>query len=87
MHTPSNNQLCAFCGGEGEATTITHEERRGTHLYVFENVPAKICGECREMWIDEEVLEQIDQLIETGVPERQGETPIFDFPRAIAHAH
>jgi hypothetical protein len=56
-------------------------------MYVFENVPAKICGECREIWIDEEVLQQIDQLIETGVPERKVETPVYDFPRAIAHAH
>jgi YgiT-type zinc finger domain-containing protein len=87
MTTPSNNQRCALCGGKFEATTITHEERRGTHMYVFENVPAKICGECREIWIDEEVLQQIDQLIETGVPERKVETPVYDFPRAIAHAH
>jgi YgiT-type zinc finger domain-containing protein len=87
MTTSSNNQRCALCGGKFEATTITHEEKRGTQIYLFQNVPAKICGECREIWIDEEVLQQIDQLIETGVPVRKVETPVFDFPRAVAPAH
>jgi YgiT-type zinc finger domain-containing protein len=87
MTTPSKNQLCALCGGKCEATTIEHEVKRGTHIYLFQNVPAKICGECREIWIDEEVLQQIDQLIETGVPVRKVETPVYDFSRAQAHAH
>jgi YgiT-type zinc finger domain-containing protein len=85
--TPSNTQLCAACGGKCEATTITHEVKRGMHIYLFQNVPAKICGECREIWIDEEVLEQIDRLIETGVPVRKVETPVYDFSRAVASAH
>jgi YgiT-type zinc finger domain-containing protein len=85
--TTSNNQRCAICGGTLEETTITHEEKRGTHIYLFQNVPAKICSECREIWIDEEVLQQIDRLIETGVPVRKVETPVYDFPRAVAPAH
>ena len=31
MTTKSHNQLCAVCGGELEATTITHEVK---HAYV-----------------------------------------------------
>jgi YgiT-type zinc finger domain-containing protein len=87
MTTPSTTQLCVLCGGTLEATTITHEVKRGTHIYLFQNVPAKICGECRDIWIDDEVLEQIDRLIESGVPERKVETPIYDFSRAVAPAH
>ena len=41
MTTKSNNQLCAVCGGELEATTITHEVKRGTHMYLFQYVPAQ----------------------------------------------
>jgi YgiT-type zinc finger domain-containing protein len=80
--TPSKTQLCAACGGKLEATTITHEVKRGTHIYLFQNVPATICGACREIWIDEEVLQQIDRLIETGVPVRKVETPVYDFAPA-----
>ena len=87
MTTKANNQRCAVCGGELQATTITHEEKRGTQIYLFQNVPAKVCTACGEIWIDEEVLQQIDKLIEYGVPVRKVDTPVYDFSRAIAPAH
>jgi YgiT-type zinc finger domain-containing protein len=87
MTSPSNTQLCVLCGGKLEATTITHEVKRGTHISLFQNVPAKICSECRDIWIDDEVLEQIDRLIESGVPVRKVETPVYDFSRVVAPAH
>jgi YgiT-type zinc finger domain-containing protein len=87
MTTKANNQLCAVCGGELQATTITHEEKRDSHIYLFQNVPAKVCTACGEIWIDEEVLQEIDKLIEYGVPVRKVETPVYDFPRAVAPAH
>ena len=81
--TPKKH-LCAVCGGELRETTITHEERRGEHLYLFQNVPAKVCVACGELWIDEEVLQALDRLITEGVPMRTVETPVFDFARALA---
>jgi YgiT-type zinc finger domain-containing protein len=87
MTTKATKQLCAVCGGELQATTITHEEKRDSNIYLFQNVPAKVCTACGEIWIDEEVMQQIDKLIESGVPVRKVETPVYDFPRAIAHAH
>jgi YgiT-type zinc finger domain-containing protein len=86
MTTYPNNLLCAVCGGELKATTITHEEKRNSHIYLFQNVPATVCTACGEVWIDEEVLQQIDHLIETGIPVRKVETPVYDFPRAAAPA-
>ena len=50
-------------------------------------MPAKVCTACGEMWIDEDVLQQIDRLIETGVPVRKVETPVYDFTRVVAPAH
>ena len=87
MTRKSNTQLCAVCGSELKATIITHEEKRDSHMYLFQDVPAKVCTACGEIWIDEEVLQQIDKLIEYGVPVRKEETPVYDFPRAIAPAH
>ena len=87
MTTKANNSLCAVCGGKLEATTITHEEKRDSQIYLFQNVPAKVCTACGEIWIDEEVLQQIDKLIEYGAPVGKVETPVYDFPRAVAPAH
>ena len=75
---PSARQLCAVCGGKLKPTTITHEEHRGNQLYLFQNVPAQVCEACGEIWIDEVVLQEIDQLIESGEPVRQVQTPVFD---------
>jgi YgiT-type zinc finger domain-containing protein len=87
MTTKANKPRCAVCGGELQATTITHEEKRDSQIYLFQNVPAKVCTACGEIWIDEEVLQEIDKLIEYGVPERKVETPVYDFPSAVAPAH
>jgi YgiT-type zinc finger domain-containing protein len=86
MTTNPNNQRCAVCGGESTATTITHEEKRSRHTYLFPNVPAAVCSACGEMWVDEAVLQQIDRIIATGVPVRTVEPPVFDCLRAAAPA-
>lgn len=82
MTTNLTNQLCAVCSGELQATTIAHEEKRGTDLYLFQNVPAKVCTACGEIWIDEETLRELDRLIAEGVPVRTVATPVYDFARA-----
>ena len=71
-------ELCAVCGGALRNTAITHEERRGEQLYLFHNVPAQVCRDCGEIWIEESVLQEIDRLIEQGKPTRKVETPVYD---------
>jgi YgiT-type zinc finger domain-containing protein len=79
MRSKSKPQnLCAVCDGKLKDTTITHEERRGNQLYLFQNVPVQVCEACGEVWIDEAVLQEIEQLIETGQPVREISTPVFD---------
>ena len=70
--------LCTLCGGELHHTLITHEERHGKNLYIFQNVPAKVCSACGEIWIDDSVIQEIDRLIREGKPTRKVETPVYD---------
>jgi YgiT-type zinc finger domain-containing protein len=77
MTTNPKNQRCAVCGGELQATTITHEEKRGIHLSLFQNVPAKVCATCGEIWIDEETLRELDRLI------AEDYRPLYDRERAL----
>jgi HTH-type transcriptional regulator / antitoxin MqsA len=69
---------CSVCSGKLKDSTITHEERRGNQLYLFQNVPAQVCSDCGESWIEEAVLQEIDRLIESGEPVREVKTPVFD---------
>lgn len=77
--TSQKKQICAVCGGPLRDTTITHEERRGLKIYLFQNVPAQVCDACGEIWIEEKTLQQIDDLIKQGEPAEKVETPIYDF--------
>ena len=80
----TRNNACAICGGTLAATTITHEERRGDKLYLFQHVPAQVCERCGEIWIDESVLQEMDRLIEYGRPTRLEEMPVFDMSLMVA---
>jgi YgiT-type zinc finger domain-containing protein len=82
--TPTHHvSRCAVCGDELQATTITHEERRGVNISLFQHVPAQVCTACGELWIAEEVLQKLDRLIKEGVPTKKVKTPVYDF-RATA---
>jgi YgiT-type zinc finger domain-containing protein len=61
--------------------TITHQERRGAKLYLFQNVPAQVCSGCQEIWIEDTVLQEIDHLIAKGQPVPRVVTPVFDLAR------
>lgn len=75
----SVRECCAVCGEKLRQTTITHEERRGANIYLFQNMPAKVCTACGEIWIEEATLQEIDRLIREGEPTRKVETPVYDF--------
>ncbi len=72
-------ERCAVCGGTLRLTTITHEERRRSRLYLFQHVPAQVCTVCGEVWIDEATLREVDRLLRKGEPVRKLETPVYDF--------
>ena len=75
--------VCAICGGQLRRTVITHEEKRGAKIYLFENVPAKVCRDCGEVWIAGTTLKEIGRLIEEGAPARKIATPVYDFASAV----
>lgn len=77
-------KLCPICGGRLRQTTITHEEKRGSKLYLFQNVPAEVCASCGEIWLAEATLKTVDDLIERGQPTDKIETPVYDLAIAAS---
>lgn len=71
---------CPECGGTMRLQTITHEERGadGT-LYVFENVPAWVCEQCGEIYLDAAVDAKLDEIVERQAPTRTIEAPVYDY--------
>lgn len=83
-NTKKKRPVCAICGGQLRRTAITHEEKRGTRIYLIENVPAKVCRVCGEVWIAGTTLKEMDRLILEGEPVRKITTPVYDFAVAVA---
>lgn len=78
MKTPT---LCALCGGTLERKSITYQHPWRGELYEFENVPALVCRQCGEIWLDSKVSQAIDAVIrERPQPKRYHQVPVFSLP-------
>ncbi|MBI1744939.1 type II toxin-antitoxin system MqsA family antitoxin [Candidatus Acetothermia bacterium] len=73
------NEYCPLCGGLIEDRTIVHEERDAQgHLYIFENVPARVCDQCGEVWLPAATIDLLDEVIAKAKPKKTVETPVYD---------
>jgi YgiT-type zinc finger domain-containing protein len=60
---------CQNCGTALMEAAIVYEMIVGEELFQIEDVPALVCRECGEQWIEQEVRENLEQLAaENGAP-------------------
>jgi YgiT-type zinc finger domain-containing protein len=74
IHTKENdNMRCPSCRGtmEKNATTLPYE-LGGDKLIVVRDVPAMVCTQCGEVFIESSVLKKVEELLNTV--ERSGMT-------------
>lgn len=56
---------CYFCGGEIKTVTVGNfDYRKEGKLYVIKKVPAGLCLDCGEKYIEPEVGRRMDSMIE-----------------------
>lgn len=62
---------CAICGETTSAGRVTVTLERGRTVAVFRGVPAQVCRQCGEEWVDGEDAKRLDtafaKLVEAGV--------------------
>lgn len=63
---------CVICkNGEAQASSVTVTLERGGSTLVFKEVPARVCENCGEQYVDEEVarrlLEKAEDAASAGV--------------------
>jgi len=69
---------CAHCGGSLIRQILTYQKPWGDELYEFENVPALVCQQCGEVWLEAEVAQLIEKIIqEQPKPKRYHQVPVF----------
>ena len=69
---------CGLCEGTLDRKVITHQQSWGADLYEFESVPALVCRQCGEVWLEAKTGELIDQIIrQDPQPIRYHQVPVF----------
>ncbi|QDK83693.1 type II toxin-antitoxin system MqsA family antitoxin [Spirosoma sp. KCTC 42546] len=52
-----------MCGGHKEAGRTTYSVDSGDGLVVVRHVPAMICNQCGEEWIDNQTAQQLENIV------------------------
>jgi YgiT-type zinc finger domain-containing protein len=72
---------CSFCGGDLEERRVQHEYRWEGDLFVFEDVPARVCRQCGEKYFDAQVVKAMEKAVITqSTPKRVLRVPLFAYP-------
>jgi len=71
---------CSFCDGELEEQLVQHEYHWEGKLFVFEDVPARVCRQCGERYFDAVVVKAMEQaVLEQLEPKRILQVPVFSY--------
>ena len=58
--------LCALCGGKKRKGETTYSVDLGLGVVVVRHVPALICTQCAEEWIEAEVAKELEKIVESA---------------------
>lgn len=61
----ASNRECSYCGGEVKEDEVELDYRYQEKLFLFQNVPAGVCQQCREKYIRAKVAKEIERRIKT----------------------
>jgi YgiT-type zinc finger domain-containing protein len=65
------HQGCPMCGGDQHPGTTTFTVDRKTVLVVVRNVPAIVCRQCGEAWIQDTISEELEKIITEASAKRR----------------
>lgn len=55
--------LCPFCNGEKIKSSTTFTVDLGFGVVVVREVPALVCNQCGSDWIDDEIAEELELIV------------------------
>lgn len=76
------SEVCVTCGGKLALKRVELVRRRGDEIYLFKEVPAKICGRCGERYFAAGVVGCMDDMIRGHMEAiAKIETTVLMFPK------
>jgi len=64
MTTQDAGGRCPLCGGHKVRGTTTYTVDLGAGLVVVRDVPALVCEQCGEEWVDDETAARLEGIVE-----------------------
>ena len=55
---------CPLCGGSKRSGTTVFTVNLGEGILVVRDVPALVCGQCGEDWIEDKTAARLEQLVD-----------------------
>ena len=75
-------EKCQFCGGAVKKKTVNLDLWKKEKLYVFKNVPAKVCEQCGEKYFSSKIYGIIDKLLkENSKPDETMVVPVLSLKK------
>lgn len=71
MQDDGNAQRCPLCGGHIKRGTTTFTAEPGFGVVVIRNVPARVCHQCGEAWIEDGVAADLERHVNEAREQRQ----------------
>jgi YgiT-type zinc finger domain-containing protein len=62
---------CPLCGGTKKPGTTTYSVDLGFGVIVVRNVPAMVCDQCGEAWIDAERAKELERMTDDARERRR----------------
>jgi YgiT-type zinc finger domain-containing protein len=74
---------CPLCGGNKSEGSTTFTADLGFGVVVVRNVPALVCEQCGEDWIDDETMISLESIVEDA-KENQSELEMVPYRKAAS---
>jgi YgiT-type zinc finger domain-containing protein len=73
-------RTCSACGAELEHKKITYTQTIEGKVYIVEDVPAWVCTQCGETYLDPATVDAIQDQIEHGQVTETRQVPVYRVP-------
>ena len=77
-----NKNSCSVCGAKLKKEKITYTQEINGKVYIVEDVPALVCSECGEQYLEPDTVDIIQEAIEKGKAPKTIKVPVYYFPQS-----
>lgn len=79
------NHLCAVCGGRLILKKVRYDQHWGEEIVVFDDVPARVCLSCGEIWLGSHVVGAMDRILkQQKKPTKKITVPVWSLAELTA---